>query len=152
MWLLPHPGSGLVHGSHGQAQLGGGHVIGPATSTATGAGDGHARFGPHEFGQGGKDAGEQLDVRKCGVDAGAVPGQHLEANATCCEVMHRVDQVPQIAAKPVQLPNETDRGLKERSLNLLAQSQALTRMSQRDLLAVKNERLGEVLESLEQTG
>jgi hypothetical protein len=94
----------------------------------------------------------QLTARKCGVDAGAVPGQHFEANATCCEVMHRVDQVPRIAAQPVQLPNETDRGLKERLLNLLAQGQALTRTSQRDLLAVKNERLGEVLESLERTG
>ena len=94
----------------------------------------------------------QLTARKCGVDAGAAPGQHLEANATCCEVMHRVDQVPQIAAKPVQLPNETDRGLKERLLNLLAQGQALARTRLRDLLAVKNERLGEVLESLEQTG
>ena len=66
--------------------------------------------------------------------------------------MHRVDQVPRIAAKPVQLPNETDRGLKERLLNLLAQGQALTRTRLRDLLAAKNERLGEVLESLEQTG
>jgi hypothetical protein len=136
MGLLPHPGSGLVHGSHGQAQLGGGHVIGPATSTATGAGDGHARFGPHEFGQGGKDAGEQLDVRKCGVDAGAVPGQHLEANATCCEVMHHVDQVTQIAAKPGQFPNETDRVPKERLSNLPAEGQALTRTRRRDLLAV----------------
>ena len=102
--------------------------------------------------QGGRNAGDQLTVRKCGVDAGAVPGQHLEANATCCEVMHRVDQVTLIAAKPGQLPNETDRGPKQRLLKLLAQGQALTRTSQRDLLAVKNERLGEVLESLEQTG
>jgi len=35
----------FVHGSHGQAQLGGGHIIGPATIAATGAGGGHARFG-----------------------------------------------------------------------------------------------------------
>jgi hypothetical protein len=66
--------------------------------------------------------------------------------------MHRVDQVTQIAAKPVQLPNETDRGPKQRLLKLLAQGQALTRTRQRDLLAVKNGRLGEVLKSLEQTG
>jgi hypothetical protein len=68
----------------------------------------------------------------------------MEANATCCEVMHRVDQVPQIAAKPVHLSNETDLGFKERSLNLLAQGQALTRTRLCDLLAVKNERPGEV--------
>ena len=46
MGLLPHPGSGLVHGSHGQAQLGGGHLLGPAPIAATGAGGGQARFGP----------------------------------------------------------------------------------------------------------
>ena len=57
--------------------------------------------------------------------------------------MHRVDQVPQIAAKPVHLSNETDRGLKERSLNVLAQGQALTRTWLRDALAVNNEQLGE---------
>jgi hypothetical protein len=79
----------------------------------------------------------QLTARKCGVDAGAAPGQHLEANATYREVMNRVDQITQIAAKPVQLPSETDRGRKERLLNLLAQGQALTRTSQRDLLAVR---------------
>jgi hypothetical protein len=60
----------------------------------------------------------QLTARKCGVDAGAVPGQQLEANATCCEVMHHVDQVTQLATKPGQLPNETDRGPKERLPNL----------------------------------
>ncbi len=93
---------GLVHGSHGQEQLGGGHLLGPAT--IAGAGRGRARFGPLddyfplEFDQGGKDAEHQLTARKCGADAGAVPGQHLEANATRCDVMHRVDQVPQIAA------------------------------------------------------
>jgi hypothetical protein len=142
----------LVHGSHGQAQLGGGHLIGPATISARGAGDGHARFGPLEFGQGGKDAGDPLTVRKCGVDAGAAPGQHLEVNATCCEVMHHVDQVLQIAAKPVQFPNETDRGFKERLLNLLAPGQALTRTRPLDLPAIKNDRLGDVVKSLEQTG
>jgi hypothetical protein len=49
---IAYPGSELVHGTHGQAQLGGGHLIGPAT--IAGAGGGQARFGPLEFGQGGK--------------------------------------------------------------------------------------------------
>jgi hypothetical protein len=83
----------LVHGSHGQAQLGGGHLIGPATIAATGAGDGRAYYDPIEFGQGSEDAEDNLTAWKCGVDTGAVSGQHLEANATWCEVMHRVDQV-----------------------------------------------------------
>jgi AAA domain len=44
------------------------------------------------------------------------------------------------------------RGLKEQVLDLLAQGQVLTRTRLRDSLAVKNERLGEVLQSLERAG
>jgi RecA-family ATPase len=51
-----------------------------------------------------------------------------------------------------ELSNETDRGLHERLLALLAGGQVLTRTSLRESLAVKNERLGEVLESLERAG
>jgi hypothetical protein len=51
-----------------------------------------------------------------------------------------------------ELPNEMDRGLQERLLALLAGGQVLTRTSLRESLAVKNERLGEMLESLERTG
>jgi hypothetical protein len=51
-----------------------------------------------------------------------------------------------------ELSNETDCGLHERLLALLAGGQVLTRTSLRDSLAVKNERLGEVLESLERAG
>jgi AAA domain len=49
-------------------------------------------------------------------------------------------------------PNEKGRGLEEQVLDLLAQGQVLTRTRLRDSLAVKNERLGEVLESLERAG
>ena|ERR1700733_485415 len=51
-----------------------------------------------------------------------------------------------------ELPNEMDRGLHERLLALLAGGQVLTRTSLRESLAVKNERLGEMLESLERAG
>jgi RecA-family ATPase len=51
-----------------------------------------------------------------------------------------------------ELSNETDRGLHERLLALLAGGQVHTRTSLRESLAVKNERLGEVLESLERAG
>jgi RecA-family ATPase len=44
------------------------------------------------------------------------------------------------------------RSLEERVLDLLAQGAVLTRAKLRDSLGVKNERLGEALESLEQTG
>jgi hypothetical protein len=51
-----------------------------------------------------------------------------------------------------ELHDEKGRGLKEQVLDLLAQGQVLTRTRLRDSLAVKNERLGEVLESLERAG
>ena len=44
------------------------------------------------------------------------------------------------------------RGLEERVLDLLDQGATLTRAKLRDSLGVKNERLGEVLESLERAG
>lgn len=49
-------------------------------------------------------------------------------------------------------PNENGRDLEERVLDLLAKGQVLRRTSLRDSLAIKNERLGEVLESLERAG
>jgi AAA domain len=51
-----------------------------------------------------------------------------------------------------ELPGEERRGLKEQVLDLLAQGQVLTRTRLRDSLGVKNERLGDVLESLERDG
>ena len=47
---------------------------------------------------------------------------------------------------------ERRRSLEEQVLDLLAQSTVLTRAKLRDALAVNNQRLGEVLESLEQAG
>jgi hypothetical protein len=51
-----------------------------------------------------------------------------------------------------ECPNEKGRSLEEQVLDLLAQGQVLTRTRLRDSLAIKNERLGEVLESLERAG
>jgi hypothetical protein len=51
-----------------------------------------------------------------------------------------------------ELQGEERCGLKEQVLDLLAQGQVLTRTRLRDSLAVRNERLGEVLESLERAG
>jgi hypothetical protein len=51
-----------------------------------------------------------------------------------------------------ELQGEERCGLKEQVLDLLAQGQVLARARLRDLLAVRNERLGEVLESLERAG
>jgi AAA domain len=51
-----------------------------------------------------------------------------------------------------ELHGENGRGLKEQVLDVLAQGQVLTRTRLRDSLGIKNERLGEVLESLERAG
>jgi hypothetical protein len=114
---LEHRSAILVAGWFWEATAGAarrGPSLGPAIIAATGAGGSRARFGLLEFGQRGKHAEDRLTDRRCGVDAGAVPGQHLKTNATCCEVMRRVDQMTtQITVKPGQLLNETDRGPKE---------------------------------------
>ena len=69
---------------------------------------------------------------------------YLELVATDAETTHL-----EVIA---ELHDEKGRGLKEQVLDLLAQGQVLTRTKLRDSLAVKNERLGEVLESLERAG
>jgi AAA domain len=69
---------------------------------------------------------------------------HLELVATDTETTH----LELIA----ELQDEKGRGLEEQVLDLLARGQVLTRTRLRDSLAVKNERLGEVLESLERSG
>jgi hypothetical protein len=69
---------------------------------------------------------------------------HLELVATDAETTH-LEVI-------TELRGEERRGLKEQVLDLLVQGQVLTRTRLRDSLGVKNERLGDVLESLEQTG
>jgi hypothetical protein len=69
---------------------------------------------------------------------------HLELVATDAETTHL-----EVIAAP---DDDTERSLEERVLDLLSQGRVLTRASLRDSLAVKNERLGMVLESLERAG
>jgi len=69
---------------------------------------------------------------------------HLELVATDAGTTHL-----QVMAAP---DDDTERSLEERVLALLSQGRVLTRASLRDSLAVKNERLGTVLESLERAG
>jgi len=51
-----------------------------------------------------------------------------------------------------ELNEEKRRNLHEQVLALLAQNTTLTRTTLRDTLSVKNERLGQALESLERAG
>jgi len=76
--------------------------------------------------------------------AAAAPPVYLELIATDAETTH--------LAVVAELPAEQRRSLQQRVLELLFQGNVLTRAKIRDTLAVKNQRLGEALESLEQAG
>ena len=76
--------------------------------------------------------------------APASPPVHLELVAADAETTHL-----EIVAEP---QDGCRRGLQERVLELLAGGQTLSRTRLRDALAVKNERLGAVLEALERAG
>src|SRR5579864_2122985 len=69
---------------------------------------------------------------------------YLESVATSTETTH-LEVI-------TELHDAKGRGLKEQVLDLLAQGQVLTRTRMRESLAIKNGRLGEVLESLERAG
>ncbi len=76
--------------------------------------------------------------------APAAASVYLKLVATNAETTHL-----EVIAAP---DANTERSLEERVLDLLSQGRVLTRASLRDSLAVKNERLGTVLESLERAG
>ncbi len=73
--------------------------------------------------------------------AAAAPSVQLELITTDAETTH--------LAVVAELRDENRRSLQERVLELLSPGNALTRTKIRDTLAVKNQRLGEALESLE---
>lgn len=76
--------------------------------------------------------------------APASPSVYLELVATDATTTHL-----EVIA---ELSNENRRGLEQHVLALLPEGAVLTRAKLRDTLSVKNERLGEVLESLERAG
>ena len=76
--------------------------------------------------------------------APASPSVCLELVATPAETIHL-----EVIAQP---QDDGRRALQEQVLALLAKDTVLTRTKLRDSLAVKNERLGEALESLQQAG
>jgi AAA domain len=76
--------------------------------------------------------------------APAAPPVYLELVATNAETTHL-----EVVA---EMDNQQRRSLQEQVLGVLAPGTGQTRTSLRDALSVKNERLGEALESLEQAG
>ncbi len=76
--------------------------------------------------------------------APASPSVYLQLVTTDAEAIHL-----EVIAEP---DDGNQRSLQDRVLDLLAQDAVLTRVKLRDALSVKNERLGETLESLLQAG
>jgi len=76
--------------------------------------------------------------------AAAARSVYLELVASDTENMH--------LAVTGDVGGEKRRDIQKRLLDLLAENGVLTRAKLRETLAVKNERLGEALESLQQTG
>ena len=76
--------------------------------------------------------------------APASPSVYLQLVTTDAETTHL-----EVIAEP---DSGSQRALQDRVLDLLAPGAALTRVKLRDALSVKNARLGQALESLEQAG
>jgi AAA domain len=84
--------------------------------------------------------------------APASPPVYLELVATDAETIHlEVSGEPQDGSTRLTVDRK-QRSLEEQVLDLLAQGVAVTRVKLRESLGVKNERLGEALESLERAG
>jgi hypothetical protein len=54
----------------------------------------------------GEDAEGELTGRRRGVDRGALAGQHLEPDAPPGGLPHQVDRAAEVAAEPVELPDD----------------------------------------------
>jgi len=113
-------GLGLAHGDLGQPQLGCRHLERRTAVAAAGAGCGDAGLralddqGALELGQRCEDAEHQLAGGPGGVDRRTLAGQHLEADTSSREVVHQVDEIAQVAAEPVQLPDHEGIALAQR--------------------------------------
>ena len=84
--------------------------------------------------------------------APASPSVYLELVATDDKTTH-LEVMGELQGGSTRLATDgKQRGLQERVLDLLGQGETVTRAKLRDLLGVKNERLGEALDSLEQAG
>ena len=61
---------------------------------------------PLELGQRREDAEHEAAGRRGGVDLRALPSEHPQAHAAGREVLHGVDQVGEVAAEAVELPDD----------------------------------------------
>jgi hypothetical protein len=102
----------LAHRGLGEAQLGGRHLRLASAVAPAGArgGESRDRALPDqlalELGERREDAEHQLAGGGRGVDRGALPGEHPQADAACIEVVHDVDEVTQVAAESIEFPDD----------------------------------------------
>src|SRR5512135_2674437 len=61
-----------------------------------------------------EDPEHQLARRRGGVDRGSLAGEHLQADPTGGQLVHRVDQVAEVPAQPVELPDDQRVALAQR--------------------------------------
>lgn len=105
----------VPHGGHGQADLGRSHFERASAVSPSSACCGEARDGAFgdecsfEFGEGGEDAEDAEDEFpgcSCGVDCCALTGEDFQTDTPLGEVVDGVDEVAQIAAETVELPDQ----------------------------------------------
>jgi hypothetical protein len=102
----------LPHGSHGQAHLWRRHFEGRTAFSSAGAGRSQPGSGSlgnqvsFKLCERSEDAEHELPRRRRGVDRRAVAGEHLETDAAHAEVVNDIDEVAQVAAQPIELPND----------------------------------------------
>ena len=101
----------LAHTRHRDPQLRSGHLpLAPADAPArAGGGEAGARaLGDElalELRERGEDAEDELAGGRRRVDRRALAGEYAQSDSAGGEVMHRVDQVAEIASEPIELPH-----------------------------------------------
>jgi hypothetical protein len=67
-----------------------------------------------KFSQGGEYAEYEFSARRGRINIGAFPGKHFESDTPFRKIVDRIDQVAQITAEPVELPDHKGITLPER--------------------------------------
>lgn len=99
------------HGSLCGSQLRRRHLVRPTAMSTAGTRRCEPRAGtldnqfPFEFRQSGEKAEHQLSVRCGGVNRSALAGENLQPYATTGEIMDQINEMSQVAAKPVKFPD-----------------------------------------------
>src|SRR3954452_21427291 len=125
-WLLCRsnqslgPSEKVGHRHLGEAHLCLAQAERPATLTASGSRCLEASHGALpdqlalELGQGREDAEDQPAAGGGGVDLGALTSQDAQADAGVAEILPRIDEMSQVTAEPVELPDHEDIALTQR--------------------------------------